>query len=93
MVLVLTEIRPNATTVAAQVVQRGPQGYYAFVIGPERTIEQRPLRVGPSRDGVTVIEAGLSPGETVVVDGQYKIRPGVKVDVGSSLNRPKTASN
>lgn len=90
---IVTEMRLNATTVPAQVVQRGPQGYYAYVVGADRTIEQRPVKIGPSRNGVTVIEAGLSPGETVVVDGQYKIRPGVKVDIGSSLNRPKTASN
>jgi hypothetical protein len=29
-----------------------------------------------------VIEEGLSPGEHVVVDGQFKLRPGSKVTAG-----------
>ena len=90
---VMTEMRKDVVVVPTQVVQRGPAGMFAYVIRSDRTIEQRPVTVGPDRNGLTIIETGLKPDETVVVDGQYKLRPNVKVDVGTSLDRAKTASN
>ena len=74
-------VRPNAVAVPAQVVQRGPNALYAYVVKPDQSVERRPIKVGPVRDGRAVIEAGLSPGERVVVDGQFKLRPGAKVVV------------
>jgi multidrug efflux system membrane fusion protein len=74
-------VRPNAVAVPAQVVQRGPNALYAYVVKPDQSVERRPIKVGPVRDGRAVIEAGLSPGERVVVDGQFKLRPGAKVAV------------
>ena len=37
---------PDATTVPLVAVQRGPDGPYAFVVRPDRTVEQRPLQLG-----------------------------------------------
>jgi multidrug efflux system membrane fusion protein len=51
------------------------------VVKSDQSVERRPIKVGPVRDGRAVIEAGLSPGERVVVDGQFKLRPGAKVAV------------
>jgi multidrug efflux system membrane fusion protein len=73
----------NAVTVPAQVVQRGPDGTFAYVIKPDATVEPRPIKVGATRDGIALVKTGLRAGERVVVDGQYKIRPGVLVDPGS----------
>jgi multidrug efflux system membrane fusion protein len=72
--------RHNAVTVPAQVVQRGPDGTFAYVIKPDNSIEMRKVKLGPVRDGVAVIDEGLAAGERVVVDGQYKIQPGSHVD-------------
>jgi membrane fusion protein, multidrug efflux system len=72
-------MRRGTVAVPAQVVQRGPDALYAFVIRQDQSIERRTIKVGPVRDGLAVIEAGLMPGERVVVDGQFKLRPGVKV--------------
>jgi membrane fusion protein, multidrug efflux system len=74
-------IRRGAVAVPAQVIQRGPNGLYAYVIQQDQTVERRTIKVGPSRDGLTVIESGLTSGEHVVVDGQFKLRPGAKVTV------------
>jgi multidrug efflux system membrane fusion protein len=73
-------IRRGGATVPAAVVQRGPQGTYAYVIRPDSTVEMRPITVAQLRDGVALIDSGLSAGEQVVVDGQYKLRPGLRVD-------------
>jgi membrane fusion protein, multidrug efflux system len=75
-------VRHDGLTVPASVVQRGPQGTYAYVIKPDSTVEMRPVGVGQLRDGVALIDTGLSAGERVVVDGQYKLRPGARVDTG-----------
>ena len=74
-------VRHDAVAVPAQVVQRGPNALYAYVIKPDQSVERRTVKVGPVRDGRAVIEAGLAPGERVVVDGQFKLRPGAKVAV------------
>ena len=73
-------IRRGSATVPAAVVQRGPQGTYAYVIRSDSTVEMRPITVAQLRDGVALIDSGLSAGEQVVVDGQYKLRPGLRVD-------------
>lgn len=77
-------VRHDGLTVAASVVQRGPQGTYAYVVKPDSTVEMRPIGVVQLRDGIALIDTGLSAGEQVVVDGQYKLRPGARVALASA---------
>jgi multidrug efflux system membrane fusion protein len=77
-------VRRGVVTVPAQVVQRGPNGTYAYVIKPDDTAEMRVIKVHQIRDGVAVIDEGLAAGERVVVDGQYKLRPGVRVEAATA---------
>lgn len=72
-------VRRGTVAVPAQVVQRGPDALYAYVIRQDQSVERRTIKLGPVRDGLAVIEDGLTPGERVVVDGQFKLRPGAKV--------------
>jgi membrane fusion protein, multidrug efflux system len=83
-------MRRDAIAVPAQVVQRGPDSLYAYVVKPDQSVERRSVKVGPVRDGLAVIEAGLSSGEQVVLDGQFKLRPGAKVAV--TLTPPQNKS-
>jgi multidrug efflux system membrane fusion protein len=80
--LVLTT-RKDATVIPSSVVQRGPQGTYAYVINPDKTAEMRPIKVGQTEGNFTMVESGLQPGEDVVVDGQYKLQPGARVEMTS----------
>lgn len=80
-VRLLSTIRRGATTVPATVVQRGPQGTYAYVIKDDLTVEQRPIRVARQEETKAIIEEGLTPGERVVVDGQYRLQPGSKIRI------------
>lgn len=72
-------LRRGALTVPAAAVQRGAEGLYAYVIGADDTAQAQPITVAATQDGIAVIERGLSAGQRVVVDGQYKLRPGLKV--------------
>jgi len=75
----LLTVRRGATVVPAQVIQRGPEGPYAFLIQPDETVAVRQVKVAQIEDGQALIEEGLRPGDRVVVDGQYKLRPNSKV--------------
>ncbi|MDR2001205.1 MAG: efflux RND transporter periplasmic adaptor subunit [Zoogloeaceae bacterium] len=73
--------REQALTVPAGVVQRGPSGLFAYVIDAEGRARMQPIRVDDS-DGysnITVVTQGLSAGERVVVDGQYRLTLGAQV--------------
>jgi multidrug efflux system membrane fusion protein len=77
----LLETRHDGLTVPAPAVQQGPQGAYVYVIGSDNTVATRPVRVGPSDGGQSLIESGLEADERVVVDGQYKLQPGSRVAI------------
>jgi len=72
------------------VVQAGPDGPYAFVIRQDQSVEVRPLRVAAVGEGQALIAGGLTAGERVVVDGQYRLRPGARV-VSAGVNAPRAA--
>ncbi len=52
---------------------------YVFVVGADHKIQYRPVKLGPIVDGLRVIRDGLSQGETIVVNGLQRVRPGVEI--------------
>jgi len=76
---VLIETLKDAVTIPSAAVQRNSQGLLAWVIKPDNTAENQPIIGGPSLNDMTVVKSGLKPREQVVVSGQYRLRPGVKV--------------
>src|SRR5215831_12669760 len=77
----LLEVRKNNTVVPAAAIQRGPQGTYVFTVKPDKTVDMRNVTVSFNAGNFTAITSGLTPGETVVTDGQDKLQPGIHVDV------------
>lgn len=53
---------------------------FVFVVKADRTIEYRPVELGPLVDGLRVVRSGLTPGEQIVVNGLQRVRPGVTVE-------------
>lgn len=76
---VLVRTRTNAITVPATAVQRSPQGTSIYIVKEDGTVDIKPVKVAQSIDNVALIDSGLQVGDVVVVDGQYKLKPGVKV--------------
>lgn len=72
--------RQNAVVVPTQAIQVSQQGQFIYVVKPDKTVEMRPVTVGVASGGVSVIEKGVAPGETVVVNGQLRLVPGAKVE-------------
>jgi multidrug efflux system membrane fusion protein len=71
--------RRNVIAVPVTAVQQGPDGSYAFVVGDDRTVQKRVLKVGARNKTTAIIDDGLQPGEQIVTDGQYRIQAGSKV--------------
>lgn len=69
----------DAATVPESAVQRGPDGLLVYVVKADDTVAAQPIRVAQIQEGKAIVSEGLAPGTRVVVDGQYKIKPGVKV--------------
>ena len=80
-VVIRLTTEPNATVVPSQSVQTGQVGKYVFVVKPDETADLRPVVAGATVHGETVIEKGVTPGETVVTDGQLLLAPGSKVEI------------
>jgi multidrug efflux system membrane fusion protein len=80
-VRLLIDTRHDGLTVAASVVQQGPQGAYSYVVDADGAVALRPITVAQIADGQALIDDGLQANEQVVVDGQYKLQPGVRVTI------------
>ena len=69
----------HATMVPTQALQSSQSGDFMFVVKGDSTVQKRMVVAGPSRAGMMVVEKGIEPGETVVIDGQLRLVEGSKV--------------
>ena len=61
-------------------MQRSQSGVYIYVVDEaSKTVKDQPVTVLQMQDGTAVIGSGLAANERVVVDGQYKLKPGSRV--------------
>ncbi|MBS0234066.1 MAG: efflux RND transporter periplasmic adaptor subunit [Proteobacteria bacterium] len=75
----LIETIKNALLVPEGVVQHGPDGLFAFVVNTDNTAAVQPIKVSQTGVGEAVVSEGLSEGQKVVVDGQYRLVSGSKI--------------
>jgi len=52
---------------------------YVLVVDKSNKVEYRPVQLGPVIDGLRVVQSGVSSGETIVVNGLQRVRPGAQV--------------
>jgi multidrug efflux system membrane fusion protein len=74
-------MRNGVTTVPQRAVMQGANGYYGYVVRKDNTVERRPIEVEATQDGIAVIAKGIAAGESIVVDGQYRLADGARVRV------------
>jgi membrane fusion protein, multidrug efflux system len=72
---------PHAVVVPTAAVQTGQQGSYVFVTTKDQTVDLRPVKIARAVGNETVIQSGVTPGETVVTDGQLRLVAGSHVSV------------
>jgi multidrug efflux system membrane fusion protein len=85
--------RRDSITVPEAVVQRGANGLFAYIVKADAVAAAQPIKVAQTQDGKAIIADGLNAGERVVVEGQYKLKPGVKVVEAKEAAAPKVAQD
>jgi multidrug efflux system membrane fusion protein len=78
------ETRRNIIAVPTTVVQRGPQGLFAWIVNADSVAEPRRIELGPASGDLTVINTGLAEGDRVITDGQYKLQANARVTITPS---------
>ena len=79
-VRLLLGTRAKAVTVPEAAVQRSQSGVYIYVEDDAtKTVRNQLISLVQIQDGTAVVGNGLAAGERVVVDGQYKLKPGSRV--------------
>ncbi|MDB5310085.1 MAG: family efflux transporter, subunit [Gemmataceae bacterium] len=69
-----------ALLVTDRAVETNQGQKLVYVVDEKNEVVSRPVRLGASHDGLRAVEAGLKPGERVIVNGLQRVRPGVVVD-------------
>ena len=77
---ILITTRKDVVTIPPVAVQRGPTGLYAWVVKPDNTVDQRVIETTSVNNDVTIVTKGIAAGEQVVVNGQYRLDVGSRVD-------------
>src|SRR5258706_9161939 len=76
----VTATKGDALLVPQRAVSELQGSYQVAVVGGDNKIEMRTVKVGERSGSLWLIEDGLKAGETVVVEGTQKIKPGAAVN-------------
>ena len=71
----------GVTVMATAAIQRGSIGTFAYIVKEDKSVNVRPLQLGPTEGENVAVLNGLAPGEFVVVVGGDKLREGTKVEI------------
>lgn len=61
-------------------LQRDQRGDFVLVVSSQGTVEQRYVTLGRQVGTAVIVEDGLREGESVIIEGLQRVRPGVTVD-------------
>ena len=78
-VRMLIDTLHNIPIISSSAVQNGEKGSFVYVLKPDKTVSVRPVKLGESNGDKVAILDGLSPQDTVIIDGIDKLREGIKV--------------
>lgn len=79
-------VSSNTVVVPSRAVSTGQNGEYVYVVKSDDTVVLRLVVTGATYQGYSVVQKGLSPGETVVTDGQVRLSPGAHITVKNAAS-------
>lgn len=85
--LVVDVVR-QGVTIPAAAVQAGTNGPFAYVVRPDTTVDARPITTIQTDNNRVLIGSGLEAGDKVVVAGQFRLEPGVRVAIKTGALPP-----
>lgn len=79
--VVIEDLNPTLSILIPQnALQRDQRGDFVLVVTDQQLVEQRYVTLGPQEETAVVVQDGLRVGESVIVDGLQRVRPGVEVN-------------
>jgi membrane fusion protein (multidrug efflux system) len=75
----ITELRKAAFLIPQQSVSELQGVYQVGVVGSDNKVTIKTVKLGPQFGDMWVVESGLQPGESVIVDGLQRVKTGVTV--------------
>lgn len=79
--VVIEALEPTLSILVPQnAVQRDQRGDFVLVVTDRQLVEQRYVVLGPQIETDVIVADGLRDGESVVVEGLQRVRPGVEVN-------------
>lgn len=88
------EERPAALVVPSAAIQSGLNGSFVWMVTADdkgnKVAKIQPVKVALTQGQVTILDSGVAPGDSVVVDGADRLRPNSQVLV--SQGRPATSA-
>ena len=76
---ILVRTVKNATVVAQDAIQHGPNGLFVFVVGADNKVQTKEIKVAEQDRQDAVVTEGLTAGQKVVLSGQYRLQNGAVV--------------
>lgn len=89
---VTTSVEKGALTIPTNALQVSDKGQFVYVVGADDTVSVRSVKVRQRTRGVALVAEGLKDGETVVVQGQYRLKPGTRITPASPDQVPDTST-
>lgn len=80
--------RQDVLVVPVQAIQRGRDGTFVYRVQAGKADKAR-VTIAHENDELAIIGTGLTAGDTVVTDGQLRLRPGSRVTTGDKANAPR----
>ena len=78
----------QAVTVPVAAVQHGPNGLFVYTVKPDNTVQAQAIDVAYQDDAIAVIAKGMTSGENVVLSGQSRLAPGIRVALDTGKPAP-----
>jgi len=70
----------QAVLVPDEAIGSDQTNKFVYVVDEQDMVDRRPVKLGPSQEGLRVIRDGLPATERVIVKGIQRVRPGIKVN-------------
>ncbi len=80
----LVDTHRGVVLMPSAAIQRSPQDTFVYVVKGDQTVEMRKIKTSATEGDQIEVDQGVSPGDTVVIQGTDKLQQGMKVSVRQS---------
>jgi RND family efflux transporter MFP subunit len=82
----------NAVLITDRAIGTDQSKKFVLVVDKENKANYRAIKLGPLVDGLRVVKEGLQPGESIIVNGLQRVRPGIQVQPEKTAMLPINAN-